>query len=707
MPVGLALIGIALTGAGLWPGADAAARDLGARDDGQRLRAVLELARLDGPGATALLVPMLADREPNVRLAAARLLARRGAKQATEAAVAWLATSAPRERFLGLLVLRQVPELAPEARRATERALRGGALEARLQALDVLATHPAASSYSAVVGALDDELADVRLRAVHVLEATGDPRATVPLLGHVGDADRSVRDATLAALGALGDRRVLPALLRQLDEGAPEPRTTAVDALAHLGDAAAVPALTTLARRRPRDELARHAALALGTLATPEAVDVLLALAREPPGADDLRLALERAGVHALPRLCRELETGSPTSARLAAEALGAIGDRLATGALVEAARRRSATSLAALAALARLADPAAVPGLARLVETAPVADVRGLALDALIATGDASAVDVLPRALADADAGVRARGVRLAAKLGGGGAAVALAGRLDDPDGDVRREAAVALGGLSALPPEAARAIIVVLARPTPPLDADAAAALGDALERVEAEPPALEQAYLAASLPLARAALARGLAAGRHSPSSAVVSALIRDLAGAPTLALAAADALLDASLSQQQQEALSVAFARAEVFVGARLSPSLARFPSGAAALESTLADDGAAACVRAAAAWALASRLDARAALERATDDAAAAIAANARGALASQARAGRRATSMWTAVRLTTPDGAPWPARWVTVTAGDDAPVWAMTDLEGRAVVAGLGAGPLRLGVPPE
>jgi HEAT repeat protein len=705
MPVGLALIGIALAGAGLWPGADDAARDLGARDDGQRLRAVLELARLDGRRATALLVPLLADREPNVRLAAARLLARRGAREATDAAVAWLATSAPRERFLGLLVLRQVPELAPEARRATEHALRGGALEERLQALDVLAAHPAASSYAAVVGALDDELADVRLRAVHILEATGDPRATVPLLGHVADADRSVRDATLAALGALGDRRVLPALLRQLDEGAPEPRTTAVDALARLGDPAAAPALTTLARRRPRDELARHAALALGMLATPEAVEALLALAREPPGADDLRLALERTGARALPRLCRELVTGSPTSARLAAEALGAIGDRGATGALVEAVRRRSATALAALEALAHLADPAAVPGLARVVETAPVADMRGLALDALVAIGAASAVDVLPRALADADAGVRARGVRLAAKLGGVGAAGALAGRLDDPDGDVRREAALALGGLSSLPPEAARAILAVLARPTPTIDADAATALGDALERVEAEPPALEQAYLAASLPLARAALARGLAARRHSPSSAVVSALIRDLAGAPALALAAADALVDASLAPQQREALLVAFARAEAFVGARLAPSLARFPAGAAALESTLADDGAAACVRVAAAWALASHLDARAALRRATDLTDAAIAANARAALAAQARAERRAT--WTAVRLTTADGAPWPARWVTVTAGDNAPIWTMTDLEGRAVVTGLPAGPLTLGVPPE
>src|SRR5437879_2499533 len=98
----LALIGIAAMSA--WPGGDAeAARALVARDEAQRLRAVLELAR-DEPGrATALLVPALRDPAPDVRLVAARLLARRGSREATRVATVWLGDASPRERLLGLL----------------------------------------------------------------------------------------------------------------------------------------------------------------------------------------------------------------------------------------------------------------------------------------------------------------------------------------------------------------------------------------------------------------------------------------------------------------------------------------------------------------------------------------------------------------------------------------------------------------------------
>ena len=653
------------TAAAAWlGGAEDPARDLDARDDGQRLGAVLELARLDAARATTLLVPRLTDGNPNVRLAAARLLARRGAKEATNAAVAWLATRTPQDQLLGLLVLRQVSELTPEARHATERALRDGDLQSRLQALDVLTAHPAASSFGAVAGALDDELAEVRLRAVRALEATRDPRASVPLLAHVTDADRGVREATLGALGALGDRRVLPALLRQLAEGAAEPRGEAIDALARLGDARAVPALIGLARRRPRDETARRAAFALGVLATPEAVDALLVLAREPPGADDVRRALERTG--AIPRLCHELETGTPTSARLSAEALGRIGDRRATAALVTAATRgRTGTTLAALEALARLADPAAVPALARLVERGEIADLRALALDALTAIGDDRAVEVLPRALGDGDAGVRARAVRLAARLGAFAPADAVAQRLADPDPEVRLRAALALGGLPAPSREITPRILSALAPGAPRLTEAAASSLGDALERLALEVDPLAGTYLASVEPRTRAVLARALGASPTPPSRDVATALIHDLSGDAALARVAADALARATLTRDQQEALAIAFARAAPDLAARLAPAMARFAAGTAALDALVAqgDDRAPPSVRAAATWALSAR-----------------------------------GPTTWTAVRLTDATGAPWPAHWVSVTTKSGAAARARTDLDGRAVFVGVPAG---------
>ncbi|HEX4407013.1 MAG TPA: HEAT repeat domain-containing protein [Polyangia bacterium] len=663
------------SGAAAWlGGAEDPARDLDARDDGQRLRAVLELARLDARRATPLLVARLTDHNPNVRLAAARLLARRGAKEATDAAVAWLATRAPQGQFLGLLVLRQVSELTSGARHATERALRDGDLQSRLQALDVLTAHPAATSFSAVAGALDDELAEVRLRAVHAFAAMRDARASVPLLAHVADSDRGVREATRGALGVLGDRRVLPALLRQLADGAPEPRGEAIDAIARLGDAGAVPTLVGLARRHPRDETARRAAFALGVLATPEAVEALLTLAREPPGAADVRRALERAGAAAVPRLCRELETGTPTSARLAAEALGRIGDRGATAALVTAAlRARTGTTLAALEALARLADPGAVPALARLAERGELADLRALALDALIAIGDDRAAEVLPRALGDGDAGVRARAVRLAARLGAVAPADVLAQRLADPDPEVRLQAALAVGRLPSPPRETAPRILAALAPGAPRVTEAAATALGDALERLAPaiQADVLASAYLASVEPRARAVLARALFASATPISGAVATALIHDLAAEGDLACAAADALARTTLTRDQQRALAVAFARAEPGLAARLAPAMARFPAGTAALDAVVSDDGAPPSVRAAATWARAARTPVT-----------------------------------WTAVRLTDATGVPWPDRSVSVTTKRGDVARARTDLDGRAVFVGLPEG-VTLTIPSE
>ena len=304
-----------------------------ARDDGQRLRAVLELARAEPARATALLVPALRDRDPNVRFAAARLLARRASREATRAATAWLGDASPHERLLGLLVLRDAAELPDEARRAVERALRNGDVTTRLQGLELLAARPAASSFGAVVALLEDDIGEVRLRALRALAAIGDARASLAVTRRLADADRGVRLEAATTLGALGDRRAVPALLRQLQtaEASSDQHTPAVDALGRLGDPAALPALERLAGGARATSSRATPPSPLGALGTPAAVEALLVLAREPPGADDVRLALERAGTRAVPRLCDEAAAGSPTSARLAVEALGRIGDRRAT----------------------------------------------------------------------------------------------------------------------------------------------------------------------------------------------------------------------------------------------------------------------------------------------------------------------------------------------------------------------------------------
>jgi HEAT repeat protein len=723
MAVAHALLEILLAGSFVWPAPAGSAAGAPAREDAERLRAVLALAAADPARARALLVPALTDRDAAVRVTAARLLVRRGAPEATAAATAWLGAPLPRDRLLGLEVLLYAPELTATARRALERTVRDGDAPLRIEALDVLVAHPDAPSSGArfgttlgvLLGALDDENREVRVRAVRALGATRDARAALPLVERLADADRLVQAQAAVALGALGDRRVVPALLRELGADARDRGAAAIEALGRLGDPAAVPALIQLARRGPLVSAARQA---LGDLGTPDAVDALLERPAEGQSELELRVALARAGARAVPRLVQELRTGTAAGARLAADVLGRIGDRRATPALVAAVERHAPAEPAALEALERLADPAAVPALCRAATEETVADLRVAALVALGAVGDDRALVVLPRALSDADAAIRVAAVGTARALGGPSVAAWLTPRLGDADGDVRRVAALALARLPwpSPAPELARAslaaaLAVGTRAPASEEHVAVSRALGDVLERA-VDPtftPVLESAYLGAPTG-ARAALARGLAAargparGRAWSNARLADALLRDLDedGALDLAPAAADALDGAALTAAEQVTLLAAFARAEDELRARLAPSLAAFPAGVAALGSVLGDAEAGAVVRAAAAWALAGVAGAAAALRAAADVAATtedelAVAANARAALAVTAG---RASFTWTSLRLTTPDGAPWPHRWVQVMSRAGAPVWARTDLGGRTRVAGVADGPV-------
>ena len=130
-----------------------------------------------------------------------------------------------------------------------------------------------------------------------------------------------------------------------------------MDALAALRAEAAIPTFVALARRRPADDVARRAQLALGKVATPAAVAALIALTRTPPVSPDTRAALRAAGAAAVPGLERELASGTPGSAAIAAATLGDIGDRHATAPLCAALERRAELAPVALDALARIGD--------------------------------------------------------------------------------------------------------------------------------------------------------------------------------------------------------------------------------------------------------------------------------------------------------------------------------------------------------------
>jgi HEAT repeat protein len=692
-----------------WPGAleadgqallDSSAPQL-SEPDARRLAAIDRLVADHPPAAaTPFLIRLLADRDPVVRLYAARRLARAGTPEASAVATTWIATPTVREvdRAFGLYVLQDAATLSSMARATVEQAVRDSEPSVRQSALEVLAAHPLGPSLQTLLAALDDDNREVRLRAVQLAGGSGDPRAAPPLLERLDDVDRQVRLQAIAALASLHDLRAVPAFLRLTGEGTLEQRIAAVDALGTLAAIAAAPALIALARRT--DEIGRHALLALGGIATPAAVGRLVAVLRTPPVPEEAPVGLREAGAAAVPALIAELRGGTPSSSTLAAKLLGELGDRTATLPLV-AALENDATggpmAQAALEALIRLADPAAVPALVRAAES-PTVEIRRAAFAALAAGADPRGEAVLEAGLADPDGQVRVLAARLAEAIDAQAAAPALAARLSDADPTVRAAAATALARVADRAHHPLAAILSALTRPEAPAPTDREVAdLGAALEAVatpaDAEP--LARALMAAR-GATRGAIAQGLAAahaGAPLTERATIDALIAAVAEGGAAALAAADALATARLGGGAIPSLARAFADTEPMVRARLCPALAATPDGDLWLAAVLADPHQPADVRAAAAWAAHGLARARPALAAAAQDDGGddAVAANARAALTFAARS----AAAFVGARVRGPDGEPAIGRWVSIGVVGGPSVRARTDSVGVVRVVGL------------
>ncbi len=714
-PIVVALLGL-VAGDFSWPGAlEIDGRALTALPEPERPAGVERLVARHGVRAAGpYLRPLLSDPEPEVRAYVGRLLVRAGDPTALAAAVGWLITPErpSTDRTLGLDVLSNAATLTPAARGAIEQAIRDLDAPVRMRALAALGHHDPLPSLPVVVGALDDDSREVRLAAALVVEGMARQHAdapetarlaTLPILGRLDDADRSIRLSALRALGLLRDPRAIPALVRIASEQTTdfrmaELRTAAVDALGSpvMGGGAALTTLVRLSRHRPVDELARHADLALGEVATPAAVAALVAALRAPPVPEEAKVGLLHAGRAALEALAGEVARGTPSSAALAAALLGEIGDRRATDTLtgaIAAPESGAAVVRVAIAALERLKAPAAVPALVRAAE-APQADVRLQAFAALLALADPRSVAVLEGGLADRDPRVRASAAQLAGRLADRGAAPALADWLGDGDPAVRSAAAQALARTGGAP--LARMLVALTANgPATRAARDSAEleALGDALEAnvTAADRQRLDQAFLAAA-PWLQGPLARGLAVAHATEplvhNSAVADRAISLVAAGGASALAAADSSATARLSDGEVAALARAFAEAEPAVRGRLCAAIGHTPRGGGWLASLIASSSEPLQVRAAAAWGAHGLSDARSALELAARGPQGPLAANARAALA-----GARKEMGASAIRLRGPDGAPLVGRWVTLEGGGVA-VAAMTDETGLARIDG-------------
>jgi HEAT repeat protein len=201
----------------------------------------------------------------------------------------------------------------------------------RLAALETLGDDP--SREPAILRALDDDSPAVRERAIRLAARYVEPAVLGAMVADGVDAVR--RNAALAALECQGPY-ALPHLQAMLALGDEDVVMFALQILARIGDPAAAPAVLPLIRH-PQLNIAQSAIEALGRLRSREAVPELLGLLQGELG---LQLA--------------------------AIDALGAIGDPVAVGPLVELVPD-SIMAEPAVLALQRLADPDSLgPMLAR-----------------------------------------------------------------------------------------------------------------------------------------------------------------------------------------------------------------------------------------------------------------------------------------------------------------------------------------------------
>lgn len=224
---------------------------------------------------------------------------------------------------------------------------------------------------------------------------------------------------------------------------------------AHLLGAAAVPAAVPDLVRLTQDrseEVRRVAARALGRMGDARGIRALIIALEEPRvlSQGTVGLAMVRMGPAAAPALREALSSDDASVRAMAADVLGHLGDTGAVGRLVATVQDDEVSvRLAVAAALRRIGSPQARPALAHAAITDDEPAVRAAATAALGTLGPAHVLDALRVALDDVDHRVaRAAAVVLA---GAGPEAVAELRRVAASGAPGHAEAREAVAGMAA----------------------------------------------------------------------------------------------------------------------------------------------------------------------------------------------------------------------------------------------------------------
>ncbi len=235
---------------------DRARRQAGSFGATRRCRGVELLGRAARAGDRSVVEACLQDRDPEVRIVAARALGRIGDPAAAPALIAAAASDRP----VPLAIAGQsLAELGPGTTSLLEAALVGGPPLAQALAAEVLGLLQTPSAVGALLEAVGRG-GEVQIRATRSLGRIGSPRA-VPLLTDIVAHDPAWANRAVAAraLGAIGDSSCVEVLARALDDERYEVAVNAGAALAQLGPRGQIQLAVVGAGDSPGARFARQA----------------------------------------------------------------------------------------------------------------------------------------------------------------------------------------------------------------------------------------------------------------------------------------------------------------------------------------------------------------------------------------------------------------------------------------------------------------
>ncbi|MBM3315713.1 HEAT repeat domain-containing protein, partial [candidate division WOR-3 bacterium] len=324
---------------------------------------------------------------------------------------------------------------------------------AAVEALGAIASRKSTDALTSLTGTDPSPL--VRRAAEQSLRHIG--RHTVePEVRRLASAELPVRIQAMTALLAEGRAAVLP-LRDLLAHSEPTVRASAAEVLGALGDPAGLEALG-LSLGDPDAQVRLAAATALGRIRQPHSAELLGQVLEDPDEkvAAAATSGLETLGELAIEPLVRLLASERPETRVRATDVLGRLRHKGACARLTSALDDQTAwVRIVSCQALGEICETSAVPALVKVLSDRDVV-VRAMAAEALGKLKDYQATMPLLQRLSDPSELVRAHALRALGRIGNPVCLPYLEGALDDHEQDARLaaiEGLVAMGAVKALP--------------------------------------------------------------------------------------------------------------------------------------------------------------------------------------------------------------------------------------------------------------